>query len=497
LACAAGALLSGCRQVPFDYPREASHARPPAMDSRLGEMSREWLEPGRDESGFYPVAAGSDSLGLRLRLIESADATIDLQYFLMKPDLAGILMADQLLQAANRGVRIRFLLDDIFTSATDEQLAILAAHPNIEVRLFNPLVRGFGRWSSFLWNIRQSNRRMHNKSFTVDNIVTIVGGRNIADEYFEIQQEIEFADFDMVAVGPVAADISATFDLFWNSGLAVPLEAFVDTADYKAELQTDDEELLAMAEEIYARAVNSRLLARLQSGDAEPVPATATVVTDPPEKLINPKKSGYNDLINALVEAMREAREEIIIVTPYFVPGKEGVRFLQELCGKGVEITVITNSLASTNHAYVHGGYAPRRKPLLASGVELYEAMASPAITSVDGKPVQLTLHTKLVVIDQRLLFVGSLNIDPRSIVLNSEMGVLVDIPEVAAEIAGRIKEDIPDYSYRVILDDDKRLLWIDESGQQTVVHSSEPDASLWRRFIAGLVRLLPVEGQL
>jgi putative cardiolipin synthase len=467
------------------------------MESRIGELSGQWFEPGETKSGFYPIASGTDSLGLRLRLLENADATIDLQYFLMKPDLAGILMTSQLLRAADRGVRIRFLLDDIFTSATDAQLAILDSHPNIEVRLFNPLVRGFGRWTSFVWNARQSNRRMHNKSFTVDNIVTIVGGRNIADEYFEIEQEIEFADFDIIGVGQVAVDVSASFDQFWNSPLAVPLEAFIDTADVSPKLETDDALLVATAEEVYSRAVNSGLLSDFKTGTVELVPANATVITDPPEKLTNPKQSGHDHLITALVEAMEGASEEIIIISPYFVPGKQGVKFLQGLREKGIEITVITNSLASNNHTYVHGGYAPRRKPLLASGVELHEAMANPAVTSVDGKPVQLTLHTKLVVIDRRLLFVGSLNIDPRSIVLNSEMGLLIDIPEVAGIIPERIQEGLPLYSYRVILDEKNRLRWIDASGPDPVVLTSEPDATLWMRFIAGLVRFLPIEGQL
>lgn len=496
VVCTLSAGITGCRQAPFDYPRESTHAAPPAMESRLGELSRSWFESGEQNSGFYPVASGMDSLGLRLRLIESADATIDMQYFLMKPDFAAALMTGKLLEAADRGVRIRLLLDDIFTTMTDEELAVLDRHPHIEVRLFNPLVRGLDRWASFFWHLSKSNRRMHNKSFTVDNIATIVGGRNIADEYFEIQQDIEFSDFDILGVGPVAVDISETFDLFWNSSLAVPLEAYYDP-ETGPDPVVWEEDLIAEAEAIYSRAVNSRLLNDFKSGAVGLIPAKATVVTDPPEKLVNPGMSGYNDLIDAVVQTMRNAEEEIIIVSPYFVPGKQGVELLEEIRADGVEITVITNSLASTNHAYVHGGYAPRRKPMLAAGVRIYEAKVNPAIFSVAGNPVQLTLHTKLFVVDRRFIFVGSLNLDPRSIVLNSEMGLLIDSPEIAANIAKRIDEDIPDYSYRVTLDEENRLRWTHESANEQIIHTTEPDASLWRRFIARIASILPVEGQL
>ncbi len=490
----AALFLGGCQQIPDDYPREPSAALPPAMESPVGERFQEWFKREDGKSGFQRLGTGTEALGARLALIDAARSSIDMQYFLIKPDMAGSLFAEHLLQAADRGVRIRFLLDDIFTTASDEQLAILDVHPNIEVRLFNPLNRGFNRWSSFFLHQGRYNRRMHNKSFTVDNVVTIVGGRNIADEYYDIPEEMGFVDFDMIGVGPVAADVSASFDDFWNSDLSYPLEVFLSPEEMEA---VPEFKPMEEARFYYSRAVDSPILAELKASDEALIPGQARVISDPPEKLQNRKDAGLDLLKTQLKEALEGAEHEIQIITPYFVPGKKGVEFLTGLRERGIRVSVLTNSLASNNHAHVHGGYAHRREPLLKAGVRLYEVKYDSGPINDAGENLGLTLHVKMFLIDRKTIFFGSLNYDPRSLVLNSEMGVLLDSPRLAEAILATVEQAIPKYTYSVTLDEDEDLVWTYRGTDPPLVLDSEPDSSWWRRFQAYLARILPVEGQL
>ena len=355
--------ISGCAAVPFDAPKETSVAEAPARDSTAGQAAAPWLD-GSGRSGFVPLGAGEAALGARLRMIEGAEHTIDAQYFLMKPDLSAALISNALIEAADRGVRVRFLLDDVFTTASDEDLAILNGHPNLDVRVFNPITRRGPRWLGFIRDFPRTNRRMHNKSFVVDGSLVIVGGRNIADEYYAVEQEIEFADFDVLGAGPVAMDVARDFDLFWNSRRAVPLDALIDDATRAAAStrrigeQADDAQL-SRAREVYDGAVDNELFRDLRAGRIEPIEGYAVVVTDPPAKLGYPVGSDLEALFDDISARMEAATREIVIITPYFVPGREGVAVLKSLRERGIEIVVITNSLASTNHPYVHGATFP------------------------------------------------------------------------------------------------------------------------------------------
>ncbi len=492
---------SGCAGVPFDAPKTPSAAEPPARASRAGRVAAPWLD-GSGKSGFVPIGAGEAALGARLRLIEEAEHSIDAQYFLMKADLSAALIAQALIEAADRGVRVRFLLDDVFTTASDESLAILDARPNLEVRIFNPVSRSGPQWLAFLRDFSRTNRRMHNKSFIVDGSMVIVGGRNIADEYYAVEQEIEFADFDVFGAGPVAMDVSRSFDLFWNSNLAVPLDALIDedTRVAAAESRIGDraEPLqLARAREVYDGAVEDQLFRDLRAGRIEPIDGYGIVVTDSPAKLGYPVGSGLEELFSDISSRMEAAKREIVIVTPYFVPRREGVALLKSLRERGIDIIVITNSLASTNHPYVHGGYFPYRKELLEAGVRIYEAKADAAISQLTGEPVSLTLHTKAILIDRETVFIGSLNYDPRSIELNTEMGVFIESPEFGAMFAEAIEDDMPAFVYEVGLDADGRTVWRYGDGDSMRIWRSEPGASGWEKFVARITSLLPVEDQL
>jgi len=494
--------ISGCASGPIDYPRNYSDVITDTADTSLGREVAEWVEANPDRSGFYPLISGNDALGARLALIDAAERSIDAQYFLMKSDLAGILFAGHLLQAADRGVRVRFLLDDVFTSVDDRALLLLDQHPNVEVRLFNPIGRGGLYYLNYAADFKRANRRMHNKSFTVDNQISIVGGRNIADEYFELKAGAEFRDFDMVAIGPVAGEIAGTFDRFWNHALAVPMEAFsTDKEELNLEAVRAEiaETLGSEARTAYARAVGSPLIQDLVDNRIAMFAAAFEVVTDEPDKLTNPVSAEQKVLITRMAEVVRQAESEVLVITPYFIPGKTGVDFWAGLAGRGVRIVILTNSLASNNHIPVHAGYARYRHDIIQAGVELYELRvdATDVPTDKDDPRFEsVTLHTKAVMIDRQILFVGSLNLDPRSIDINSEMGVLVDSGEMATRLADPFFAGLPDRAYRLEEDEHGSLRWHGLIDGREVVEKNEPQAGKWRRFKAFLSRILP-ENQL
>jgi putative cardiolipin synthase len=488
-------LLSACATAPFDYPRESSVAISSTEETTLGREVAQWLDDNDGLSGFYPLIAGKDAFGARLQLMALAEKSIDAQYFLMKGDSAGLEFAVSMLAAADRGVRVRFLLDDVFTSVADEELELLDAHPNIEVRLYNPIARRGLGIANYLMDFKRANRRMHNKSFTVDNQVTIIGGRNIADEYFELRPEGEFLDFDVVGMGPVAVEVSAVFDRFWNNSRSVPMEAFAsefsedDLARARGEIEEMSE---SVGDTIYREAVNTELVSKLFEGNLELYSSDAEVITDEPDKLMTDIADEQMVLVKRLADAVAAATEEVIVFTPYFVPGEEGIQFWKSITAKGVRVLIVTNSLASNNHTAVHSGYARYRKGIIDAGVELYEARAD----AVDGDAESLTLHTKGMIIDRQTLFVGSLNLDPRSIEINSEMGLLIPNDALGASLAETALNRIPEITYRVTTDERGKLLWTATIDGVQVIEDSEPLASGKKKFGAFLMRILP-ESQL
>lgn len=496
--------IAGCAAGPIDYERKTSEAVQGTEDTFLGREVAEFQADNNELSGFYPLGRGMDALGARLALMDQAERTIDAQYFLMKPDDAGRIFAAKMLGAADRGVRVRFLLDDIFTSVDDTALLLLDSHPNIEVRLFNPVSRRGFYYLNYIGNFKRANRRMHNKSFIVDNQMGVIGGRNIAAEYFELEKHTEFVDFDMLMVGQVAADVSVTFDRFWNHELSVPMEAFADRhtqEELEDTLKSVTASLEAAGESIYARAIDSKFIRDVQDELIDLYPANADVVTDDPEKLLNKISGEHKILVNAVTAALEVATSEVIIVTPYLIPGKGGLELVRYLTANGVRVVILTNSLASTNHVAVHGAYSRHRKPLLRAGAEIYEVRANAVSAGDDNDDLDsgveaLTLHTKGILIDRELTFIGSLNIDPRSVDINTEMGVMIESSELAVILAERVNDALPEIAYRVTLDDKGHLVWKTNIDGVDVVEHSEPLSSRWRRFKAFMSKILP-EGQL
>jgi putative cardiolipin synthase len=494
---------AACTHVPFDTDRSQTTAFDIAPDSGMMDTAQEISRAKGGKSAFVPLVSGTDALGARLRLIEAAEQTIDVQYFLLKPDLSGGLFARALIDAAERGVRVRFVLDDVFTTASDRQLALLNSHENIELRLFNPLSRNAPKAMNFLLDYPRVNRRMHNKSLIVDNAMAIIGGRNIADEYFQINTDTEFADLDLFTAGPVAQEIAKTFDLFWNDSRAVPMAVFApaNTSIQHQDANTELQARVAQAgQDVYRDAINSPFLDSISNGTTQLTYAHASVVTDLPAKLDQPPKSAPQHLADTLKDQMRQAEEEILLITPYFVPRADDVAMFKAFRAQGKRVRILTNSLASTNHSYVHGGYAQHREELLLAGVELFEIRAD-SLQAIGVLPpesdVILTLHTKAAVFDRETIFVGSLNFDPRSIEINSELGIFVSNATLAGQFSQSVDTYIAQHAYQVSLDTQGQLTWAFNGVVSPQIKRSEPEAGFFRHLIADLARLLPVKGQL
>jgi putative cardiolipin synthase len=501
------AALSACASIDFDYPREASYAFDEAPETALAAQLYPIVH-GQPEgqSGFFPLNDGIDALAMRLMLAERAERSIDLQYYLIKNDISGRALVASLLAAADRGVRVRLLLDDVFTSGYDDALAGLDSHPNIEIRIYNPFHRGFaGRARSGLTGFRRINRRMHNKSFTVDNTVTVVGGRNIADEYFGAREDSKFSDLDVVGIGPVVGDVSGMFDTYWNHETALPIPAFARMPDDPtAELERTRRDLEDWRDDVlespYAEAVRQTALRFVDASGEALHWAPYELVYDSPDKGVVKRADTAGSILTPLAESLRSAEKKLVIVSPYFVPRKSGVESLARFRERGIDVTIITNSLAANNQFTVHGGYAPSRKPLLRKGVRIYEVRPDADVSGselVAASGATATLHTKAFIVDDREIFIGSFNFDPRSAYLNTESGLIIRSPVMARNFDAAIEAALPQQAYELFLNEDGRLRWRDTRGEAHAVLDKEPQTTWMQRFIAGLVGLLPIRSQL
>lgn len=441
--------------------------------------------------------SGFEALIARLASVSVAERSIDLQYYIWHNDVTGRLLMHRIIEAADRGVRVRILLDDLNQGKYEEQLAILDSHPQIEVRMANPFA---GRSYKILDALRFStvNKRMHNKVFVVDNQTAIVGGRNIGNEYFAASAEMNFGDFDLWAIGPVVPELSKEVDSYWNSEIAYPISSLVPnlsvTPLMKQKLRESAQAAVTEIEKTaYARALRATPMA--QKFTKEPLKlywGDALVVVDPPRKFKQDDGDAAESLAHQLVPLIQNTREELILVSPYFIPGKNGVRFFENLKNRGVHAIVLTNSLASSDVATVFSGYKGYRKDLLKTGVDLYEMKAQlrpdkKRKSRLGSSFSSSGLHGKIFVFDRTKVFVGSMNLDPRSVTLNSEMGVVVDSPELAQAITKGLLENFRDDSYQVVLNQHNDLRWKSREGDKEVLYKQEPHTSWWKRFKASL----------
>jgi cardiolipin synthase C len=502
-------LLNACGGLPKGGERTASTALKNNGGTALAAAVRPRVAAHPGESGLHALPDGREALAARVALADAAQRSLDVQYYIWKKDLAGKVLLEHLFHAADRGVRVRLLLDDLGTAPSDGVLLAIDSHPNIEVRMFNPVAMRSFRVLGLLVDFGRVNRRMHNKSFTADGQIAIVGGRNIGDEYFGANEGMNFADLDVVLIGPVVREVSGEFDLYWNNQSAIPMATIAPQNTTPEQFAAKRAALVAYdstAERSpYAESVReSEFVRQLRSRTVSYYWGTAKIVNDHPDKVATSTARTETHLAPKLREVVDKTKRELFLVSPYFVPGKKGVELLAAVHQRGARVVVITNSLASTDGLPVHSKYQFYRKPLLQAGVELYEMKPSSGALD-ERRPDSFReptgsgtagLHAKTFAFDRRIGFIGSYNLDPRSSKLNTEMGVLFDCPTLARRLSQTTGRDLARNAYRVELVG-SRLVWVTHENGKEVRFDSEPGAGLWKRFKVRILSWLPIEGLL
>jgi putative cardiolipin synthase len=500
----ASLLLAGCATVPRDIPRPPSVAFQDHESTALGQRIAKDAAGRPGQSGFSLMRYGHPAYTARIALADLAQKSIDVQYYIWEADATGRILAERLARAAERGVRVRVLIDDANLQDRDAAVASFDAHPNIEVRLFNPFAQRKGKTLDFITDFERVNHRMHNKLMVVDNAVAIVGGRNMSDPYFGVNPTQNFRDLDVAAVGPVVRELSKVYDRFWNGDWAVPVAALVDrprtTDDYQAAIKAIREWVATSPYPWPLERDVAEHQKELESLYRAFVWAPGRVLWDDPASINDPD---LRTMGKALRHRLGELQKEVLIESAYFVPREGGAAFAEHLRSKGVRMRVLTNSLASNDVLAAFAGYSKYRAALVAAGVELYELRpdAGPIrqrmFFGVKGGS-RAGLHAKAMVFDRKDVFIGSFNMDPRSSSINTEAGLYIESPELAAQLAAHMDEGVRlDNAYRVQLDPSGRLYWITEDAGKEVRYDVDPLSTPLQRLEAGWIRMLPIQDQL
>ena len=502
-------LIAACAMIRHDHPRP-----PPSYafsQPELTTLGRAYVDiqakhPG--ESGFRLLNNGPSALLTRAAMSDLAERSIDVQSYIYDADEVGVFLLERLIAAADRGVRVRMLLDDHELGLDDEALALINAHPNIEVRTFNPFPDR-ARWSRVLQLLSQIShlgKRMHNKVFAVDGQVAILGGRNIANLYFEGKGDANFRDFDLLGSGPVVKEVDAHFDAYWNSPIAVPVTAYParagdrKLAEYIKELKLEVSDGYGPNAEYQNRKVEFER--RLLQGQSELIWAKSRAIAEPPIRQKPGETKSSSEIARALLSARQQTTHEMIIVSAYFVPSERGVDMLADLVKRGIRVRVLTNSLASTDVVAVHSGYLRYRVPLIEAGVELHEYRPDSPRPAQPNQVMRLGasrsgLHAKAIIFDRRLVWIGSANFDPRSRRINTEDGYLIESEALAARVIETMERDFTgENSWRLSVATDpqteqKRLNWHALKDGKEMRVDREPGVGFLRQFKVFLFSLL------
>lgn len=508
-------LLAACSPspVPFEHKTLAPAPKP----ALIGPLTWWQDDQFRDQSaaadtpatGFRMLYDGTEAFEARVTSARLARQHLNIKYYIWKDDKAGQRLIYELINAADRGVQVSVLLDDMDVRGSDRALALLDQHENIQVRVFNPFISRWGMLRfgiEFVFRGSDLNHRMHNKAWIVDGHFAIVGGRNVGDEYFDGHPRFNFSDLDMAMLGPLAGNADRAFVDYWNSPAAVPIG---EIKRLDKDLKYLDQKHQGLREWL-AEQEGHPLFNAVPEDPEAAMPwlnrdhyrwtTEAQLVTDDPGKATNDPDLAPG-VLEALIQHGRAARERVLIVSPYFVPGEEGTRHLINLARQGIDVQILTNSLAATDVVFAHSGYAKRRQALLEGGVELYELKPRAFRAVAEGEiglglgASRASLHTKAILFDQDVLFVGSFNLDPRSANINTEMGVITRDQELADQFLELFKRTTrPAFTYHMGLDEAGRVIWTDGNGD---IHHRDPEAGFWRHTLSAFAGLLPIESQL
>ncbi|HEX4327808.1 MAG TPA: phospholipase D family protein [Burkholderiales bacterium] len=513
----------GCAGLPpgANFPKSQSIALEHPETTPLGKQFAAAAQAHPGQSAFRLVPVGVDGFLLRAQMIDAAQKTLDMQYYIFKADETGKLLMDAMLRAADRGVRVRLLVDDLDNLGQDSQVEALDAHQNIEVRLFNPLryrgkVKAIRGMEMLLWAPR-IDHRMHNKLMVIDNSIALVGGRNIGDEYFQVDPDGQQGDFETFAGGPIVPELSHSFDVFWKSVMAIPAQALFKgesrpeaLAAFRQELREHRQEKREDGSDYYSRIATGEPLRGTLGGRIPLVWAAASVEYDSPEKkAVDAGEKGGRLMRHAIGLAARETQEDLRMISAYFIPGEDGMRMFDHLKERGVEIHLLTNSLAANPERTAQSGYMHYRRRLLDDGVDLYEVRADPESARGTAQSVKMSsygnfgLHTKLYIFDRKRIFIGSMNFDQRSLHLNTELGLMIASPELA-EQGVRFFNALtqPANSYHVVLEKDGKdgqphVVWHTEEDKQPVAYDHEPAKDAWQRMSVEMLSLLHFDSEL
>ena len=500
-------MFAACSTLPKNVGRTPSMTIPNTGDTKLGKIATASASSASSSattdrvSGFRLIGDGNEAFSTLFTLISNAQRSLDLQYYIVEDDPYSRALLRAARVAADRGVRVRLLIDDLYTTGKDDRIAWYSAHPNIEVRVFNPF--GIGRpWlvtrlAASITDIGRINHRMHNKLFVSDNAFAVTGGRNVGAEYYMHSDKTNFLDLDVLLAGPAVKDLSASFDRYWNSEYAYPIETLVkdagrprDPVDQPALSQTDDPVQKTTEE---ARQHGAALQKEIDAGRIALKFAPAEVIVDKPTKVDRTAPQASRAGLEAgatiatdVIAIAKSARNELIIVSPYFVPGPQGMEVIEQLVARGVKVKILTNSLAATDAAVVHIGYSRYREPLLKLGVEIFELRPQPGSEGARLSAVgssKASLHAKVLLVDRHRLFIGSFNVDQRSSLENTEMGLRIESAALSSDVLGRLRERGEESRYQVRLAPDGHLQWLTRTDGVEQVFDHEPDASPLLKF--------------
>lgn len=527
LALGAALVTAAAIRRAFTLPQHALPKSSPAPDvsqTTLARMTRPSVDAHPGLSGVYLLADGPEAFATRMSLARQAETTLDLQYYIWRGDRTGTMLLEEVLDAADRGVRVRLLLDDNGIDGLDQVLFALDRHPRIEVRLFNPFPVRWPKVLGYVFDFPRLNRRMHNKSFTVDGQATVIGGRNIGDEYFGVADGPLFADLDVLAIGPVVNEVEAQFEAYWNAASSFPARLLLRRVGPRSLRRLRKRSSIVERDPTarrFLKAVRDLEIVRQLAEARLPMEwAKVSLLHDDPGKALgHPKKGEGSDarLSGLLENAIGTPKRELAIIAGYFVPGKRGVANLRALRARGVDVSILTNAYEATDVGAVHAGYAPYRRQLLRAGVRLFEmcdgarqapsrrerrkgrrlGVSSRLRGSGSGSASALragasTLHAKTFAVDRERLFVGSFNFDPRSIDLNTEMGIVIESPLLAGLVADAFDDVVPENAYEVALSEHRGLVW--KRPDLPAPLRREPGMGLRDRLVIGVLKRLDIE---
>lgn len=513
--CSIAITVAGCSTLPKHKIESIPETtlQVDTAQTTLAQIIQPLQEQHPDLTGYLVLFEPLEALSARLRLIDKAEKTLDLQYYIWDNDKVGALALHALIRAADRGVRVRLLIDDNNAKSTEGIFLALAQHPNIEVKLFNPY--RFRKYRAFdmILDLKRINRRMHNKSFIADHQVALIGGRNMTNQYYNVSDNYQFSDVDVMLVGSAVKDISHSFDEYWNHEYAYKVQEVVKQSahrlSYDSLKQQLDEHYKRITVQNYLDLTsNSQAIDSLMSRDIQLDWVKAEVVKDSPDK-IKSKAKKKEHLNFQLIQQLEQPEKNVDLISAYFVPEKKGAKMLTDLAEDGIKVRVLTNSFKANDVAVVHAFYGKYRQDLLEHGVQLYEflpaldkndldrhteALAKKAKVNLKGLS-RSSLHAKLMALDEKQVFIGSFNFDPRSAYLNTEIGVLLNSPPLARAVHTTMDENLSKYAYKLVLDANKKITWQRQTPQGPVIYTKEPRMKWWQRAGIKMLSWLPIEG--